>query len=244
MRILVVNDDGIEAEGIVRLVAMAKHLGEVWVVAPDAQCSAMSHRITVHGSLTVKRANFPVEGVQAYRVSGTPADCVKVALQQVMPEQPDIVFSGINCGYNAGLDILYSGTVGAATEALVNGVPAIAFSSEMNGVYDVVEEYLLPITKELLEKKLPGNALWNVNFPGCTLGELSGILRNRIPACELFYKDYYKRTEQEDGSLILEEAGVPTKQAAKGTDIAAVLERYISIGIVENALLGKGNQVS
>ena len=104
MRILVVNDDGIEAAGIVRLAAMAKELGEVWVVAPDAQCSAMSQRITVRGELQLqKRDDFPVDGVEAYSLSGTPADCVKVAVEYLMKEVlPDIVFSGINKGYNVG----------------------------------------------------------------------------------------------------------------------------------------------
>ena len=89
MRILVVNDDGIEAAGIIRLAALAKEFGEVWVVAPDAQCSAMSQRITVRGELQLrKRADFPVEGVEAYSLSGTPADCVKVAVEYLMELYP------------------------------------------------------------------------------------------------------------------------------------------------------------
>lgn len=94
MRILVVNDDGIKAPGIKRLVQMAAGLGEVWVVAPAAQCSAMSHRITVRGDLEVKPYDFPATGVTAYSVGGTPADCVKVALGCLMTEKPDIVFPG------------------------------------------------------------------------------------------------------------------------------------------------------
>lgn len=105
MRILVVNDDGIKAPGIKRLVQMAAGLGEVWVVAPAAQCSAMSHRITVRGDLEVKPYDFPATGVTAYSVGGTPADCVKVALGCLMTEKPDIVFSGINAGYNVGRDL-------------------------------------------------------------------------------------------------------------------------------------------
>ena len=108
MRILVVNDDGIKAEGIRRLAACAKKFGEVWVVAPARQCSAMSQRITVRENLEVRKADFPVMGVKAYSVDGTPADCVKVALNHLLPEKPDTVFSGINEGYNEGYDILYS----------------------------------------------------------------------------------------------------------------------------------------
>lgn len=237
MRILVVNDDGITAPGISRLAKMACEFGEVWVVAPDSQCSAMSQRITVHGNLEVKREPFPVEGVHAYSVSGTPADCVKVALMHIMPERPDVVFSGINGGYNAGIDLLYSGTVGAAMEALTRGIPAIAFSCEREGDYDVVDAYLYPIAKELLAEKLPANEIWNVNFPCCTLQELKGILRDRKPAQTQFYLDHYEKKELPGGSFGLYAAGVPVTEGEEGTDIAAVLSNYISIGTVRNAVL-------
>lgn len=237
MRILVVNDDGIQAEGIKRLAKMAKELGEVYVVAPASQCSAMSHRITVHGELIVKTEKFPVEGVAAYSVSGTPADCVKVALMHLLPEKPDIVFSGVNHGYNAGFDILYSGTVGAAMEALANGIPAMAFSSEMNGVYDVVDEYILPITKELLEEKIPANEIWNVNFPGCAVSEMQGILRERTVAQVQFYSDGHKRKELGDGVFSLELDGVPVTEGMEGTDVDAVLRNYISIGKIRNNII-------
>ena len=237
MKILVVNDDGIKAEGISRLAKMAKELGEVYVVAPANQCSAMSHRITVHGELLVKPEEFPVEGVKAYSVSGTPADCVKVALMHLLPEKPDIVFSGINHGYNAGFDILYSGTVGAAMEALANGIPAIAFSSEMNGVYDVVEEHILPVTRELLGQPISSNEIWNVNFPGCALSELKGILKERKVAQVQFYSDGHLRKELGDGAFSLELNGVPVDGADEGTDVDAVLKNYISIGKIRNNII-------
>lgn len=237
MKILVVNDDGIKAEGITYLAKMAKELGEVYVVAPANQCSAMSHHITVHGELLVKPEEFPVEGVKAYSVSGTPADCVKVALMHLLPEKPDIVFSGVNHGYNAGYDILYSGTVGAAMEALANGIPAMAFSSEMNGVYDVVEEHILPITKELLEQPIKSNEIWNVNFPGCPLSELKGILRERKVGQIQFYSDGHFRKELENGAFSLELNGVPVTGDEEGTDVDAVLRNYISIGKIRNNII-------
>jgi len=196
MRILVVNDDGIKAPGIKRLVQMAAGLGEVWVVAPAAQCSAMSHRITVRGDLEVKPYDFPATGVTAYSVGGTPADCVKVALGCLMTEKPDIVFSGINAGYNVGRDILYSGTIGAAMEALCWGVPAIAFSVAEEDECEVLNTYLEPVAKELISKTLPQNEIWNVNFPGCTLEEYKGILWDRIPDQNQYYRDNYKRTDR------------------------------------------------
>ena len=237
MRILVVNDDGIDAKGIHILANVAKAFGEVWVVAPDAQCSAMSQRISVFGELVVREREIPVEGVKVYSVSGTPADCVKVALLHIMPQKPDIVFSGINFGYNAGQDILYSGTVGAAVEALSNGIPAIAFSTESNGIYDVVEEYLLPITKDLVGRSLPLDTLWNVNFPGCSVAECKGILENRIPANHQLYLDNYDKKEETKDGFVLEVRGIATTQAEEGTDIRAVLDRYISIGTLTNGIL-------
>lgn len=237
MKILVVNDDGIKAEGIRRLAALAKQLGEVWVVAPAAQCSAMSSRITVCGELVVCREEFPVDAVTAYSVSGTPADCVKVALSQLMEKKPDIVFSGINDGYNVGYDIQYSGTVGAAMEAVMSGIPAIAFSSEKNGIYDVVEEYFVPVAQELIKEELPANVIWNVNFPGCTVNELRGIRRGCVPAQMQFYQDHFDRKEQEDGSIVLTTSGIPvTEQMPEGSDIRAVQDRYIAIGKLKNMI--------
>ena len=243
MKILVVNDDGIDEKGIHILAEAAKELGEVWVVAPDRQCSAMSQCITVRGELAVRKREFPVEGVHAYSVSGTPADCVKVALLHILPQKPDIVFSGINFGYNAGQDILYSGTVGAAVEALSNGIPAIAFSNEANDIYDVVEKYLLSIAKDLSGRSLPSDTLWNVNFPGCSLEDYQGILENRIPADTQFYQDYYEVKEQSENGFLLEAGGNPIKEAQEGTDIRAVMDRYISIGTITSGVLTSAREV-
>lgn len=238
MRILVVNDDGIQASGIYHLARTAVELGEVWVVAPDQQCSAMSHRITVHGTIDViEEEEFPVDGVHAYRVSGTPADCVKVGFKYLMPQKPDIVLSGINYGYNVGLDILYSGTVGAAMEALLNGIPAIAFSKEMNDNFDVVDAHILSITKELISRSIRKNEIWNVNFPGCALSEFRGILEDRVPEQAQFYLDDFFSTELVGKGFRLSANGKRNTDAEEGTDMRAVLDNYISIGKVINNIL-------
>ena len=128
MKILISNDDSIHAPGIALLAKVAMEFGEVTVMAPAQQCSAMSQRLTVFNDLKLEKVeDFPVPVHAAYKVDGTPADCVKVALHYVLEEKPDYVFSGINDGYNVGYDISYSGTLGAAFEAVKNGVPAIAF---------------------------------------------------------------------------------------------------------------------
>ena len=238
MRILVVNDDGIEAEGIKRLAKGALSCGEVWVVAPKHQCSAMSSRVTVRGEIAVELRPFPVEGVKAYSVDGTPVDCVKVALKQLMPQKPDIVFSGINEGYNAGFDIQYSGTIGAAMEGLLNGIPAIAFSREANEYYDVVDEYLVPVIQELLKEPLLTKEIWNVNFPGCTLGEFRGIQRDCVPAKMQFFQEQYKEIAKDKERFVLSIAGKPNLETMpEGTDVRALNDRYIAIGKIKNLLL-------
>lgn len=238
MRILVVNDDGIKAEGIIRLARAAQTFGEVWVVAPKHQCSAMSSRITLRGEIAVEREGFPVEDITAYSVDGTPADCVKIALTELMPEKPDIVFSGINHGFNAGIDIQYSGTVGAAMEALLNGIPAIAFSSEVHGSVEVVEEYLVPIAEELLKKPLPANEIWNVNFPGCTLAELKGVRRDCVPAQTPFYRDHFQRVRESERGFVVSAAGIPvTTPFPAETDAYAIQNGYISVGTIRSMIL-------
>ena len=147
MKIWVVNDDGIDSDGIKVLARHALKFGEVTVIAPVEQCSGMSQRLTIglfeNGKVkrNIKKVPFPVKGVKAaYAVKGTPTDCVIVASEYIT-EKPDIVFSGINHGENAGIDILYSGTIGAAMEALVQRIPAIAFSLKWEATgYELVDQ--------------------------------------------------------------------------------------------------------
>lgn len=240
MRILVVNDDGIDAPGIALLARAARELGEVVVVAPAEQCSAMSQKITIRGSLRAERVpEFPV-GVEAWRVSGTPADCVKVALQYILKERPDYVFSGVNAGWNAGYDIAHSGTLGAAFEAAMYGIPAAAFSNAHGASLELVEKYLPGIVRELAAAQPPAGAVWNVNFPGCDDSELNGTLRDRFVAPVLLFREWYVPTVAADGSVSLEIGGEPIRDpqaAPAGSDLEAVLKGYISIGAVKCTVL-------
>ena len=239
MRILVTNDDGICAHGIIRLAKAAKKLGEVTVIAPEHECSAMSHHITLRRNMIMKRHDFPVEGVKAFCLDGTPADCIRASFLGLLKEEekPDIVFAGINNGANCGFDILYSATVGAAMEAVLYHIPAICFSQQSDGPEEVLEQYIDRIAAELIKKRLPANQVYNVNFPACTLQEFKGILYDRTPAQKAFFDDNYKPVKREDGSFeVVLEAG-PVYYAMKGSDIKAVLDGYISIGILENKIL-------
>ena len=241
MKILVVNDDSVHAPGIAVLAKAAMELGEVTVVAPANQCSAMAHKISIHDSMKVEKVeDFPVPVKAAYKVEGTPADCVKVALHYVLEEKPDYVFSGINDGYNVGYDVAYSGTLGAALEAVMNGIPAMAFSNTMHAPLTIAQTYLVPVIRELMEAGQGRGEVWNVNFPAVEPGELKGILRDRTVAPIPFYSENYLQIKNEDGSVSLKAMGEPMKagdSAPEGSDAEAVLRGYISIGKVKSMVL-------
>ena len=237
MKILITNDDSIHAPGIAMLAKAAKEFGEVTVVAPAQQCSAMSQRLTIHGPMKVEKVeNFPVPEVAAYKVAGTPADCVKVALNYVLKEEPDYVFSGINDGYNVGYDISYSGTLGAAFEAVKNGIPAMAFSAAKNEWLDMVEERMAPIIRELLDAGQEPGTVWNVNFPARIPEDVVEILRDRTIAPFSMYQEYYIPKEQEDGSVDLDIGIrlVANDLLPEGSDAHAVRSGFISIGKVRD----------
>lgn len=237
MNILVVNDDSISAPGIALLAKAAMELGDVWVVAPECQCSAMSQKLTLRESLTVKKVeNFPVSVKAAYQVGGTPVDCVKVALDYILPEKPDYVFSGINNGYNAGFDIAYSGTLGAAFEAVRNGIPAMAFSIAGDSHLQAAEPYLLPVIRELMEIGQEQGTVWNVNYPAMKTRPFMGILRDRRPAPVSMFSEKYIGSGQPDGTVLLTCQGIPTADAdiPEETDAEAVRKGYISIGKVKS----------
>ena len=241
MKILVVNDDSISAPGIALLAKAAMELGETTVVAPASQCSAMSQKLTINGPMRVEKVeDFPVPVKAAYKVEGTPVDCVKVALQYILEEKPDYVFSGINDGYNVGYDIAYSGTLGAAFEAVMNGIPAIAFSNTSHAPLNIAEEYLVPIARELVEAGQGRGEVWNVNFPSVEKCAFKGILRDRSIAAMQFYSEDYRVDQLPDGAVTLTGQGEPLKPGdpvPAGTDIEAVLQGYISIGKVKSAVL-------
>ncbi|MBP5159234.1 MAG: 5'/3'-nucleotidase SurE [Lachnospiraceae bacterium] len=238
MRILVTNDDGYNAAGLKLLVKSALKFGEVTVVAPQTQCSAMSHRLTIYDELVVKKQDIGIEGVTTFSVSGTPADCVRVAMTKICDARPDIVFSGINNGYNAGYDIVYSGTVGAAMEALMYAhIPAIAYSVERDDRLETVEEYIDGITKDLLEREIARNEIWNVNFPGLARGECKGILYDRVPEQAEFHQDFYVMRMLSGGDIGMKLDGEAKCRTTPGTDYDAVLNGYISIGKVRHQVM-------
>ena len=212
MKILIVNDDSIDAPGIAVLARAAAQLGDVWVAAPAEQCSALSQKLTLRELIPVEaEKDFPVRVRSAWRIGGTPVDCVKVALEYLMEEKPDVVLSGINNGFNAGQDIAYSGTLGAAFEAERLGIPAIAFSVAGDKYLDAIEPHLLPLLQELTAKRAEPGSVWNVNFPAVKETKpLRGILRDRSVCPVSMYREQYVPVRQADGKTWLECRGTPT----------------------------------
>ena len=233
-KILITNDDGINADGIIRLAQAATEFGEVWVIAPDSQRSAMSHSITLRHSVDAWKVDFPVPGVHAYACSGTPGDCVRIGSLNIVPGKPDHVFSGINYGFNAASDIQYSATAGAAFEAAFQGIHTIAFSEDACEIHEVTDRYLKEIIAELLNKPLGVNQIWNVNFPGCKLAECNGILRDRKVSTDAFYVDRYIETTVSEDKVSYMVEGIRNYSALEGTDLKAIFDNYISIGIATN----------
>ena len=251
MHILLVNDDGIKSPNLALLAEYALKLGRVTIVAPEAQMSGMSQGMTLGRPLKVRREIFPVDGVTAYSCDGKPADCVKVGLSALLvDDEPDFVFSGINNGYNAGYDVAYSGTVGAAEEALMHEIPAIAWSVDKGADLSLAREYLLPLMEELTKKPL-SDGIWNVNFPNCPVDECKGVRYDCRPAdMQLIWDGFFLQEEKMgqladmekaavDGTrtLVSHMAGKPGKGTAGAFTDPEVPGRLASLAPGEEALL-------
>ena len=175
--ILIINDDGITAPGIRTLIDVMKTIGDVVVVAPDSPQSGMGHAITINSTLHLEKINQEGE-IPEYSCSGTPADCVKLGIRQILDRRPDICVSGINHGSNASINVIYSGTMSAALEAGIEGIPAIGFSLcdyDWNANFEVCKEPVRIITEQVLENGLNDGVVLNVNIPKVDKKDLKGI---------------------------------------------------------------------
>lgn len=166
--ILVTNDDSIVAPGIRALIEVMKEIGEVIVVAPDSPQSAMGHAITINNTLHIEKVTIDPTLENEYSCSGTPVDCVKIAVHEILKRKPDLCVSGINHGSNSSINVIYSGTMSAAVEAGIEGIPAIGFSLldfSWNADFEPVKPYVKKIVTEVLENGLPDGVVLNVNLP-------------------------------------------------------------------------------
>jgi len=176
--ILVTNDDGITAPGVRTLIDVMKTLGDVVVVAPDSPQSGMGHAITINSTLHLDKISTENDTIDEYSCSGTPADCVKLGIKQILDRRPDLCVSGINHGSNSSINVIYSGTMSAVIEAGIEGIPAIGFSLcdyNWNANFDHCKSYVKAITKNVLEHGLDHGTVLNVNIPKLEKKDIKGI---------------------------------------------------------------------
>jgi len=192
--ILITNDDGADAKGIEVLTRLMTQIGDVVVVAPDGPRSAQSNALTVTQPIRFKKLNEEEEGLERYSCTGTPTDCVKLALNEILSRKPDLIVSGINHGSNSAINVIYSGTMGAVLEGCTNGILSIGFSicnHFPDADFSHLEPFILKITRTALKQGLPYGTCLNVNAPG---GEISGISIAR--QCDGYWtKEYARRTD-------------------------------------------------
>jgi 5'-nucleotidase len=229
--ILVSNDDGITAPGIHTLVKVAKKIGDVVVVAPDSPQSGMGHAITIGNTLRLDRSTA-FDDVEAWECSGTPADCVKLAKHHVLKDrQPDLVVSGINHGSNSSISVLYSGTMSAAIEAAIEGLPAIGFSLCDYGHeadFSHTEEYVEKIIRQALEHRIPENTTLNVNFPKKSEDPIKGIKVCR-QAHAKWQEEFDERLDPNNRKYYWMTGSFVNFDKGEDTDEWALVNNYISV---------------
>ncbi|MDP1802149.1 MAG: 5'/3'-nucleotidase SurE [Bacteroidota bacterium] len=175
--ILVTNDDGIFAPGIQALAKIAAKFGDIVVVAPDKPQSGMGHAITINATLRIQKTNFH-NALQEFSCTGTPVDCVKMAVNHILKKRPDLVISGINHGSNSSINVIYSGTMSAAIEGALEGTPSIGFSLcdyAMEADFSQAEKFIEKIIAQTLKNKMPKGVCLNVNIPKLNADEIKGI---------------------------------------------------------------------
>ncbi|NQU06738.1 MAG: 5'/3'-nucleotidase SurE [Calditrichaeota bacterium] len=229
MRILLTNDDGIHAAGLEALRDSLSGLGDVHVVAPAFEQSGVSHAFSILGMLRYEEVKHKGE-LFGYAVNGTPVDTVKMALDEILPEPPDIIVSGINHGENSGVNILYSGTLAAAMEGTVLGIPAIAVSVASLRVTDfsIAADFIRKLCIKLPELNLPKDTMLNVNVPNLPKGQIKGVKITR--QADSHYNEEIEKRHDPRGREYYWIGGVCINDS-KGddNDMAAVRAGYISI---------------
>jgi len=229
--ILVTNDDGITAPGIRTLIEVMKTVGDVVVVAPDSPQSAMGHAITVNSTLFVEKVKVDKGNQLEYSCSGTPADCVKLAVDQILERKPDLCVSGINHGSNSSINVIYSGTMSAAIEAGIEGIPAIGFSLldySWNANFEATKSFVKKITENVLKEGLPKNVVLNVNFPKLPKQELKGIKICR-QARASWQEEFDKRTNPQGRVYYWLTGKFVNLDHGEDTDEWALKNGYVSV---------------
>ena len=229
--ILVTNDDSIIAPGIRTLIEVMKTIGEVIVVAPDSPQSAMGHAITINSTLHLDKIKLDTDLEHEYSCSGTPVDCVKIAVHEILKRKPDLCVSGINHGSNSSINVIYSGTMSAAVEAGIEGIPAIGFSHvdySWDTDFEPIKEYVKKISLEVLENGLPEGVILNVNFPKANKEPIKGIKICR-QAKAMWKEKFDKRTNPQGKEYYWLTGEFVNQDKGQDTDEYALENGYISI---------------
>lgn len=233
--ILVTNDDGINAPGIRTLISVVKNIGDVIVVAPDSPQSGMGHAITINSTLHSSRITPKNSEIIEYSCSGTPADCVKLAINELMPRKPDLCVSGINHGSNSSINVIYSGTMSAAIEAGIEGVPAIGFSLldySWNADFSHSKDFIRKITLNALNNGIPKGVVLNVNIPAVKKSDIKGVKICR-QAMAYWVEEFDKRKNPLGQEYYWLTGKFVNKDQGEDTDEWALKNNYISIVPVE-----------
>lgn len=230
MRILLTNDDGIFAPGIQALCEALCEIAEIFLVAPATEQSGASQAITVHHPIRVDEVNFAGKNIKAWKIGGTPADCVKIGLAKLLEEVPDLVVSGINAGANLGTDVMYSGTVSAAREGAMHGIASLAVSLDARRDFEFSQGalFMRHFIPQLLAKPLPPGLLLNINVPGDWRFDLQKAQFTKLGVRK--YENAFKRRLDPSGRSYYWMGGVlaDTENGAD-TDVAAVKNKNVSI---------------
>ena len=230
--ILVCNDDGIDAPGIRSVTSVLRDLGEVVVVAPLDEQSAVGHAITIHNPVRARPWHLPGSNgdVLAWAIAGTPADCIKLAVNRLLPKRPDLVVAGINHGSNTAVNVIYSGTVGAAAEACMLGIPSLAVSLCTWDKHDFSPSahFARQLVQRVLCEGLPPGLLLNVNIPPRPLEEIRGILVTRL-ARSRWEEAFIERTDPFDFPYFWYSGKFVNLDTGDSTDVDAIDKGYVSV---------------
>lgn len=229
--ILITNDDDITSLGIMSLVEAVKPLGEVVVVAPNTPQSAMGHAITIGKPLRMNKVNIFGPDVEAWQTSGTPVDCVKLAVDKILHRKPDICLSGINHGANHSINVLYSGTMSAAMEAAIEGIPSIGFSLldySPDADFEAAKEIVFKMVKSILGKKLSKHYLLNVNIPKGKPKTIKGIKICK-QAYAKYEEDFLERLDPHGRKYYWLTGEFKNFDKATDTDVKALEKNYVSV---------------
>ena len=231
MRVLICNDDGIAAPGIIELARHVAGMGEVYVVAPDRERSAASHALTISSPLRAREVDFPAPFAKAYAVDGTPVDCAKLGLFHLLPALPDLVLSGINRGGNMCVDVFYSGTVAGAFEGAFRGVPSVAVSladPRHDADFDPAARVACECVQAILDEGPESGVVYNINVPPVPYDELKGIRITRLG--KIGYHELYEERADPGGRPYFWLRGAPViLDHTPDNDVVAVRDGFVSV---------------